>query len=58
MDVNSPQSNVTISAVRLHRSSSSGEFAEVLSSVCLTSLTIDSDDASQASGGKTILNVA
>jgi len=31
-------------------------YAGPLSSVCLTSLTIDSDDASQASGGKIILN--
>ena len=58
MDVGSPQLNVTISAVRLHRSSLSVGLGEVLSSVCLTSLTIDSDDASQANGGKTILSVA
>ena len=57
MDVSSPQSNVMISAVRLHKSLSSGECVEVLSSVCLTSLTIDSEDANQASGGKTIHNV-
>ena len=56
LDVNLAPSNVTISAVRLHKSLSSGECVEVLSSVCLTSLTIDSDDANQASGGKTILN--
>ena len=50
MDVGSPQLNATISAVRLHRSSSSAGLGEVLSSVCLTSLTIDSDDANRASG--------
>ena len=58
LDVNLAPSNVTISAVRLHRSSLSGVSAGPLSSVYLTSLTIDSDDASQASGGKTILSVA
>jgi len=56
MAVGSPQLNATISAVRLHRSSSSEGFVGPLSSVCLTSLTIDSDDASQANGGRTILN--
>ena len=57
LDVSSPQLNATIYAVKLHKSSSSVGLEEVLSSVCLTSLTIDSEDASQASGGKTILNV-
>ena len=56
LDVNFPPSSVTISAVRLHKSLSSEELGEVLSSVLVTSLTIDSDDASQASGGKTIHN--
>ena len=51
-------SNVIISAVKLHRSSSWEASGEALLSVCLTSLTIDSDDASQANGGKTILSVA
>ena len=56
LDVNFPQSSVTISAVRLHRSSSSEEYAEVLSSVSVTSLTIDYDGVSQVSGGKTTPN--
>jgi len=56
LDVNLAPSNVMISAVRLHRSLSSAVYAGPLSSVCLTSLTIDSEDASQASGGKIILN--
>ena len=56
LDVNFPPSSVTISAVRLHKSLSSEEFGEALSSVSVTSLTIDSDDVSQDSGGKTILN--
>ena len=56
LDANLAPSNVTISAVRLHRSSWLGESGEVLSSVYLTSLTTESDDASQDSGGKIILN--
>ena len=56
LDANLAPSNVMISAVRLHRSLLSAGSAEVLSSVCLTSLTIDSDDASQANGGSTILS--
>ena len=56
LDVSFPPSSVTISAVRLHKSLSSEELEGPLSSVLVTSLTIDSDDASQDSGGKTILN--
>jgi ribonucleoside-diphosphate reductase alpha chain len=56
LDVSFPPSSVTISAVRLHKSLSSGELGEVLSSVCLTSLTTESEDANQDSGGKTIPN--
>mgnify|MGYP000002088442 CR=1 FL=1 len=51
LDVNLAPSNVTTSAVRLHRSLSSAGSAEVLSSVCLTSLTTESEEPSQASGG-------
>ncbi len=56
LDVSFPQSSVTISAVRLHKSLSSAELGEVLSSVSVTSLTIDYDGVSQVSGGKTIHN--
>ena len=56
LDVNLAPSNVTISAVRLHKSLSSGELGEVLSSVSVILPTIDFDDASQDSGGKIILN--
>ena len=56
LDVNLAPSSVTISAVRLHRSSLSGVYAGPLSSVCLILPTIDLDDASQDSGGKIILN--
>jgi hypothetical protein len=56
LDVNLAPSNVTISAVRLHRSSLSGVYAGPLSSVYLILPTIDFDDASQDSGGKIILN--
>ena len=58
MAVNCPQLNATICAVRLHRSSLSGVSEGPLSSVSLTSLTIDSDDASQDSGGLTTLSEA
>jgi ribonucleoside-diphosphate reductase alpha chain len=44
-------SNVTISAVRLHRSSLLAVSEEVPLSVCLTLQMIESDDASQDSGG-------
>ena len=54
LDANLAPSNVMISAVKLHRSSSWEASGEALLSVCLTSLTIDSEDASQASGGRTI----
>ena len=54
LDENLAPSSVTISAVRLHRSLSSVVSEDPLSSVYLTSLTIDSDDANQDNGGKTI----
>ena len=57
LDVNLAPSNVTISAVRLHRSSLSGVSVGPLSSVCLILPTIDLDGANQDSGGKIIHNV-
>ena len=56
LGVSFPPSSVTISAVRLHKSLSSGELGEVLSSVSVILPTIEYDDASQDSGGKIILN--
>ena len=56
LDANLVPSNVMISAVRLHRSSSWEESGEALSSVYLISLTTESEELSQASGGKIIPN--
>ena len=56
LDVNLAPSNVTISAVRLHRSSLSGVYAGPLSSVSVILPTIDLDAASQDNGGKTTHN--
>jgi hypothetical protein len=56
LDVNSLQSKHTISAVRLHRSLSSAALEGLPLSVSVTSLTTESDELSQDSGGKTTHN--